>query len=92
LKIFQQYESEHFVQRVRAELRASGDTVAPARSSTAALTPQQAQIAHLVVQGATNREIAAQLFLSHRTVEHHLRNTFAKLEVRSRVELARLLG
>jgi DNA-binding CsgD family transcriptional regulator len=93
LKIFQQYESEHFVQRVRAELRASGDTVTPARRApTAELTPQQAQIAQLVVRGATNREIAAQLFLSHRTVEHHLRNTFAKLEVRSRVELARLLG
>ncbi len=58
---------------------------------TAGLTPQQAQIARLVAEGATNREVAARLFLSHRTVEHHLRNIFARLEVRSRVELTRML-
>ncbi len=93
LRIFQQYGSEHFVDLVRAELRASGDTIEPTRTAAAAeLTAQQSQIAHLVAEGATNREIAAQLFISHRTVEHHLRNIFARLEVRSRVELARLLG
>ncbi|HWO62944.1 MAG TPA: LuxR C-terminal-related transcriptional regulator [Umezawaea sp.] len=93
LKIFQQYDSEHFVNRVRAELRASGDTIVPTRTApSASLTPQQSQIAELVAEGATNREIAAQLFISHRTVEHHLRNIFARLEVRSRVELTRLLG
>ncbi|WP_433012932.1 LuxR C-terminal-related transcriptional regulator [Kribbella sp. CA-294648] len=93
LRIFQQYESEHFVNLVRAELRASGDTIEPSRTKAVAeLTPQQSQIAQLVSQGATNREIAAQLFISHRTVEHHLRNIFARLEVRSRVELSRLLG
>ncbi|MEO6091325.1 MAG: LuxR C-terminal-related transcriptional regulator [Umezawaea sp.] len=93
LKIFQQYDSEHFVNRVRAELRASGDTIVPTRTAPSAeLTPQQSQIARLVVEGATNREIAAQLFISHRTVEHHLRNIFSRLEVRSRVELTRLLG
>ncbi|WNV84666.1 LuxR C-terminal-related transcriptional regulator [Umezawaea sp. Da 62-37] len=93
LKIFQQYDSEHFVNRVRAELRASGDTIVTTHPAPATdLTPQQSQIARLVAEGATNREIAAQLFISHRTVEHHLRNIFAKLEVRSRVELARLLG
>lgn len=93
LRIFRQYDSEHFVNLVRAELRASGDTIEPSRTKAVAeLTPQQSQIAHLVAQGATNREIAAQLFISHRTVEHHLRNIFARLEVRSRVELSRLLG
>lgn len=93
LRIFQQYDSEHFVGRVRAELRAAGDTIAPTRTTPGAeLTPQQSQIARLVAEGATNREIAAQLFISHRTVEHHLRNIFARLEVRSRVELARQLG
>ncbi|MEU4390988.1 LuxR family transcriptional regulator [Kribbella sp. NPDC023855] len=93
LRIFQQYDSAHFVGLVRAELRASGDTIEPSRTKAVAeLTPQQSQIAHLVAEGATNREIAAQLFISHRTVEHHLRNIFARLEVRSRVELSRLLG
>ncbi|WBQ05471.1 helix-turn-helix transcriptional regulator [Kribbella sp. CA-293567] len=93
LRIFQQYDSDHFVGLVRAELRASGDTIAPTRTTaTAELTPQQSQIARLAAEGATNREIGAQLFISHRTVEHHLRNIFARLEVRSRVELARLLG
>jgi DNA-binding CsgD family transcriptional regulator len=56
-----------------------------------ALTPQQWQVARLVVAGATNREVAAQLVLSPRTVEHHLRHIFARLGVRSRVELTGLL-
>jgi FixJ family two-component response regulator len=53
---------------------------------------QQYDAAHFVqlVSAATNRKIAAQLFISHRAVEHHLRNIFARLEVRSRVELTRL--
>ncbi|MFD0200525.1 MULTISPECIES: helix-turn-helix transcriptional regulator [Saccharothrix] len=72
----------------RAANRAAGRSDA---DPTAGLTPQQAQIARLVAEGATNREVAARLFLSHRTVEHHLRNIFARLEVRSRVELTRML-
>jgi DNA-binding NarL/FixJ family response regulator len=55
------------------------------------LTPQQWEVARLVVAGATNREVAAQLVLSPRTVEHHLRHIFARLGVRSRVELTGLL-
>ncbi|WP_449066000.1 helix-turn-helix domain-containing protein [Planomonospora algeriensis] len=46
----------------------------------------------MVADGATNREVAAQLFLSPRTVEHHLRNIFTRLGIRSRVELVRLLS
>ncbi|GAA3625772.1 regulatory LuxR family protein [Lentzea atacamensis] len=91
MRIFQSYQADHWVTRARAELRAAGEpTGAPLPRSE--LTPQQAQIARLVAEGATNREIAAQLFLSHRTVEHHLRNIFARLGVRSRVELTRRLG
>ncbi|MFB6394952.1 helix-turn-helix transcriptional regulator [Polymorphospora sp. 2-325] len=55
------------------------------------LTPQQLRIARLVGEGATNREVAACLHLSPRTVDHHLRNIFHRLGLRSRIELARAL-
>ncbi|GGM75913.1 helix-turn-helix transcriptional regulator [Lentzea pudingi] len=89
--IFQSYQADHWVERARAELRAAGDSTSEPKDHPG-LTPQQAQIARLVAEGATNREVAARLFLSHRTVEHHLRNIFARLGVRSRVELTRRLG
>ncbi|MFJ1645189.1 LuxR C-terminal-related transcriptional regulator [Streptomyces sp. NPDC088258] len=85
--------------RVRGELRAAGEP-APARPAhtpaTAAplllLTPQQQRVARCVAEGATNREVARRLSVSTRTVDHHLRNVFAALGVRSRTELARLLA
>jgi DNA-binding CsgD family transcriptional regulator len=52
------------------------------------LTAQELQVARVVAEGASNREIAEQLFLSTKTVEFHLRNAFRKLGVRSRSELA----
>ncbi|MEU7474784.1 LuxR family transcriptional regulator [Lentzea sp. NPDC042327] len=90
VRIFQSYQADHWVARASAELRAAGDSTGEP-GDRPELTPQQAQIARLVAEGATNREIAARLFLSHRTVEHHLRNIFARLGVRSRVELTRRL-
>ena len=56
-----------------------------------ALTARQRDIALLVAQGRTNREVAEQLVLSTRTVEAHLRSIYATLEVRSRTELAHAL-
>ncbi|MEU0785891.1 LuxR C-terminal-related transcriptional regulator [Streptomyces sp. NPDC006173] len=76
--------------QTRAELRATGDA-SPAEPAgpLALLTPQQLRIARCVAEGATNREVALRLSVSPRTVDHHLRNVFAALGVRSRVELSR---
>ncbi|MFK3979602.1 helix-turn-helix transcriptional regulator [Micromonospora sp. NPDC050397] len=59
---------------------------------TEALTAQQLRIARLVAGGATNREVAARLFLSTRTVDHHMRNIFSRLGIRSRTDLVRAMS
>ena len=56
------------------------------------LSAQKMQIAHLIGQGKTNKEIASQLFLSPKTIEYHLTNTYRKLGVHSRAEVARAIG
>ncbi|MFJ6070517.1 LuxR C-terminal-related transcriptional regulator [Streptomyces sp. NPDC093065] len=82
--------------QTRDELRALGAAPhatgagAPARLSR--LTPQQLRIARHVAEGATNREVALTLAVSTRTVDYHLRKVFAALGVRSRLELARVVG
>ncbi|MEV6967262.1 LuxR C-terminal-related transcriptional regulator [Hamadaea sp. NPDC051192] len=90
--LFQSTGAVHWTDQVRAELRAAGEPIAtPALDASAALTAQQLQIAQLVADGATNREVAAQLFISTRTVDHHMRNIFHRLGIRSRTELVRAL-
>ncbi|WP_328859558.1 helix-turn-helix transcriptional regulator [Streptomyces sp. NBC_00306] len=82
-----------WAEQTRAELRATGGA-GPREQQPgplACLTPQQLRIARCVADGATNREVALQLSVSPRTVDHHLRNVFALLGVRSRVELSRLV-
>lgn len=92
LETFDRIGARLWAEQARAELRAAGETGADGTPQAATeLTPQQHQIALLVAQGVTNREAAAHLFLSPRTVEHHLRVIFRKLNIRSRVELARFL-
>ena len=75
----------------RGELRATGETAGQRDASTVDdLTPQELRIATLVAAGASNRDVAAQIFVSPKTVEYHLRKVFLKLGVASRVELARI--
>ena len=81
-----------FAERAQRELLATGETVRKRTADTSeALTPQEAQIAHLADEGFTNPEIGHQLFLSHRTVEWHLRKVFNKLGITSRRELSNAL-
>ena len=84
---------EAFAERARRELLATGDTVRKRTVQTASdLTAQEAHIARLAVDGRTNSEIGAQLFLSTRTVEWHLGKVYTKLGVGSRRELRRALA
>ena len=91
-ELFETMGMEAFADRARGELLATGETVRRRTDETRdELTPQQRQIALLARDGLSNPEIGAQLFLSRRTVEWHLRNVFAKLRIRSRKELANVL-
>jgi DNA-binding CsgD family transcriptional regulator len=90
LAYFERGGAEPWAGQARAELRATG--VMPPRDKVGglrSLTPQELQVALIVAQGSTNREAAATLFLSPKTVEFHLGNTYRKLGVRSRAELVR---
>jgi DNA-binding CsgD family transcriptional regulator len=90
LETFERMGAALWANHARAELRATGETARKRDPSTLdQLTPQELQIARLVGTGATNRDIAAQLFLSPRTVDYHLRKVFVKLGISSRAELIR---
>ena len=90
---FESMGARGFAERARRELLATGETVRKRTVETLDdLTPQEAQIARLASERLTNPEIAAQLYLSHRTVEYHLRKVFTKLGISSRRELADALS
>jgi DNA-binding CsgD family transcriptional regulator len=90
-ELFSGIGAEGFAERARHELQATGETV---RSRTdearGVLTPQEAHIARLARDGLSNPEIGAQLFISPRTVQYHLRKVFLKLDITSRNQLGRL--
>ncbi|MFI2561752.1 AAA family ATPase [Nocardia farcinica] len=91
-EIFERLGARPWADRAEVELRALGAATTPrsAGGPLATLTPQELQIVRLAAQGLSNRDIAAQLFLSPRTVGHHLYKAYPKLGVVSRAELAEL--
>ena len=91
LERFEGLGSALWAERARSELRATGETARKRDPSTIDdLTAQEVQVAQLVAEGRTNRDVAGQLFLSPRTIDYHLRNVFRKLDITSRIELARI--
>ncbi|MXM64594.1 AAA family ATPase [Streptomyces sp. HUCO-GS316] len=100
-EIFRRHRARLWLDRACAELRASGDNATagtaditlPADSAlTDSLTARQREIIRLVAAGATNKEAAARLCLSPRTVDYHLRRVFQQLHITSRAELIRRFG
>ena len=88
LAVFERIGAALWAERARAELkRISGRAATPG-----ALTPAEERVAALVAEGKTNREVAAALFLSDRTVEGHLSRIFGKLGIRHRTELGPALA
>jgi DNA-binding CsgD family transcriptional regulator len=91
LETFERLGATPWAEQARTELLATGETARKRDVSTLTqLTPQELQIARLVAAGSTNKTVAAQLFLSPRTVDYHLRKVFSKLGLSSRNELVRL--
>jgi DNA-binding CsgD family transcriptional regulator len=93
--------AEYGAERLRAEavrdlrrlgVRIAGRQRRGAGEGLAALSGREREIAELVALGRTNREIAAELFVSEKTVEGHLRNVFAKLDVSARAAVAEIVG
>jgi DNA-binding CsgD family transcriptional regulator len=90
LATFESIGAESWAEEARRELRATGLTVTPSLDPTLRdLTPQELQVALIIAKGATTKEAAVSLFLSPKTIEFHLSNTYRKLAVRSRAELVR---
>ena len=88
---FESLGAAPWAERALRELRATGEKARKRNvSPLTELTPQELQIARLVGDGATNKEVASQLFVSPKTVEYHLRKVFAKLGISSRMALVGL--
>jgi DNA-binding CsgD family transcriptional regulator len=90
---FEKLRAAPYIELCDHELAACGfDARAELDTAALGLTPSELTVAGLVAKGRSNREIAAELFLSVKTVEFHLRHVFAKLQIHGRRELAQLMG
>ena len=90
LETFERLGAAPWGERARGELRASGERLRRREVQEAeTLTPQELQIALQVAEGKSNKEVAAALFLSHKTIEFHLGRIYRKLDIQSRRELIR---
>jgi len=93
LATFEALGAAPWAEQAAAQLRATGEHVRQrSDTDTSELTPQELQVALIVTRGATNKEAAAQLFLSPKTIEKHLGSAYAKLGLRSRAELTRVFA
>jgi DNA-binding NarL/FixJ family response regulator len=91
--MFERLGAAPWADRARSELAATGETVrAQPQGGLSELTPQELQLSLVVGRGATNKEAAAALFISPKTVEAHLHRIYVKLGIRSRTELAGLVA
>ena len=87
-RLFAEFGTEAFAERALVELEATGEHARKRTVETCDdLTPREAHISRLAADGATNKQIAGQLFISSSTVDYHLRKAFRKLGVKSRHQL-----
>ena len=92
LEIFEQLEAQPWVERTNAELRAAGAVRRDPIADPDELSPQEVRVAMAVAEGATNKQVAAELFLSPKTIDFHLGRVYRKLGIHSRAELAALVA
>lgn len=93
LETLERLGAKDWAKRARTELRATGGKpAAPLRPELEGLTPHEVQVALMVANGQTNKEVAAALFLAPKTIEHHLSTIFRKLDIKRRTELARVFA
>ncbi len=92
LATFERLGAAPWAEHARGELRSTGEAAQKrVEAPTESLTAHELQVALAVAEGATNKEVAARLFVSPKTIDFHLRNIYRKLDIRSRTELARLI-